>query len=133
MIKNSQINLAYGYALSNYDKAPYRKFQHVSLGYKGNKLLAIGTNKLKTHTKLIQYNYHNYALVHSELDLMIQLVNQGVELKDINCINFCFSNISLRNKNVRVRTSKPCQYCSTWVFDTFNSVSFYFNNQWHTI
>lgn len=130
---NSQVKkTAFAYAYANMLNER-KKFYHVTLAYLGNKFVEFGVNKSKTHPALVEYGYEKYSFIHSELDLLLKLNKTKFELGDIDVINFCFAQANVRKNRKIYRISRPCKYCSTFVFDEFKSVMFYYNNEWHKL
>lgn len=101
--------------------ASNQKCNHVSFIYKKSKLLAIGTNKYhKTHPRIKDYNYHDFAGIHSELDATLKL---GLT----SCKGLTIVNVRI-DKNGNVCNSAPCPGCLDLIQTLAFKEAFYTNN-----
>lgn len=79
--------------------------KHFSFIFQKRKILTIGTNNYcKSHPRTLQFDYHDNAKLHSELDAVISLGRKS-------CKNLILVNIRLDN-NGNLAYSKPCNGCS---------------------
>lgn len=125
-------DIAFAYAQAAF-YTERKKFYHVTLAFIGNKFIEFGVNKNKTHPKLIKLGYNEYSTIHSELDLLIKLKNQRVDTFDLDIYNFSYYYKSLLNNRKKIHNSKPCKHCAAFVFDEFNTVTFYNDKVWTTL
>ena len=89
-----------------------RYFKHVSvICYKG-RVVAVGTNKLKSDPKAKAYRFSN---PHSELDAYHR-VPYNLRSKKLELFNFRFNNKS------ELRHSKPCELCMPWCEKVFHKI-----------
>lgn len=93
------------------NRSTKNKFFHFALGYKKNKLLAIGQNNPeKTHTQALllsqRFNiYNDYPYLHAETDLISRLWGK-------HYIDSSLKMVIVRlNKRGQLRCSKPCEQC----------------------
>jgi hypothetical protein len=90
-----------------------RPNRHVSLIYSGPSLLAVGTNRRKTHTLAQQYGYL-FNDMHSELDAWIKI--RHMNPRKLTLVNFHF------NKHSEMKLAKPCRLCLPWVVNIFDKI-----------
>lgn len=88
-----------------------RKKKHCSLILHGNRIVAWGTNRYKTHPMAVEHGYR-FAEVHSELDAFLRCDHR----KDIVLWNFRF------NRSGDMRTAKPCCRCLPWCMKVFDKI-----------
>lgn len=89
-----------------------RYFKHVSIIVYKRKVIAIGTNKIKSDTKAQMYRHAN---PHSELDAYHR-VPYNLRSKKLVLYNFRFNN------NYEIMSSKPCSICIGWCSEVFNAI-----------
>jgi len=89
-----------------------RKQKHVSLIFRKNQIVSVGTNEFKTHPMAKQYGYR-YDEVHSELDALIRYKGPKDNLK---LYNFRF------NRFGQMRMSRPCSKCLPWCVAVFDEI-----------
>jgi len=89
-----------------------RKQKHVSLIFRKNQIVSVGTNEFKTHPMAKQYGYR-YDEVHSELDALIRYKGTKDNLK---LYNFRF------NRFGQMRMSRPCSKCLPWCVAVFDEI-----------
>jgi tRNA(Arg) A34 adenosine deaminase TadA len=89
-----------------------RYFKHVSIIVYKRKVIAIGTNKIKSDTKAQMYRYAN---PHSELDAYHR-VPYNLRSKKLILYNFRFNN------NYDIMSSKPCNICMGWCSEVFHAI-----------
>ncbi len=92
-----------------------RQFKHVSIvtNTKGH-ILSVGTNRLKTHTSMVQLGYP-MAQLHSEVDAFTKLT-YNEKKKRLILVNFRL------NVKDELRLSKPCKYCMPWCISAFEEI-----------
>lgn len=66
---------------------------------KGNKVISVGINKIKTHPR----SNHPWSMVHAELDAILGCSKEDLKGADIYLFR--------ENKNGKRACSKPCRYC----------------------
>jgi len=93
-----------------------RYFKHVSIITHKGRVVAIGTNKLKTHPKAKERNYR-FDNLHSELDAYMR-VPYSLRGKKLKLNNFRF------NGQGDVKNSKPCTLCMPWCETVFSSIEY---------
>lgn len=94
-----------------------RQFRHVSIITNAKfHVIAIGTNRLKTHPFMVTNGYPNFQL-HSEVDAFSKL-SYNDKRKELLLVNF-----RLNNDNA-LRLSKPCKYCLPWCVTVFKEIYF---------
>lgn len=84
---------------------------HFTFALYGPKIMKIGINDPKTHTRNLQYNYfsrnnkdmRDQVGLHSEMDCVIKL---GLS----NCTHLTFINIRI-DKNQQLNMAQPCRGC----------------------
>lgn len=91
-----------------------RKKKHVSVVYKKNQIIAIGTNDYKTHPQAQKLGYR-FSEVHSELDAYNKVPFHRRTGKLI-LLNFRF------NRFGDLRMSKPCRLCMPWCSVIFDQI-----------
>lgn len=107
---------AWEIATNNID--PLRRFKHVSLILKKNKIISIGTNNNKTHPLAKKYEYR-FSEKHSELDALIKIPK---ELRSkLVLVNFRFNNAG------QLKMSCPCSKCLPWCLEIFDDI--YYSTQ----
>jgi len=97
---NRLIDIAQGISI---DKQINKRTRHYAFILNKNKIISIGTNSLKTHPKVIKYNYHKNAGIHAELAAIIK--SGTLFHKNNKMITFRFDNSG--NLNI----GKPCPSC----------------------
>lgn len=90
-----------------------RDFKHVSIILRQGHIMAIGTNRRKTHPLSQKYNYR-FGELHSELDALRQI--RRTQRDKLILINFRF------NKRGDLKLSNPCSQCSIWCYDAFDRI-----------
>lgn len=101
----------------------HQKCDHISFIFKKSKLLSIGSNKYKTHPKTKDYNYHDFAGIHSELDATLKLgLSDAGTAKGLTIVNVRI------DKNGNVCNSAPCPGCSDLIKTLSFKEVFYTNN-----
>lgn len=113
-IFNKCIELANALFEPNYEA----RCQVFSFGFYGNCLLAVGRNKIKTHTwnvrnPLVFKNtgeiYKNKGIC-AECHLFLQIKNKtNIPYKEIKVINVRIT------KDRTIKNSRPCSSCSNWL------------------
>lgn len=92
-----------------------RQFKHISFITNHQwHIIALGTNRLKTHPMMVQLGYPTNQL-HSELDAFNKL-SYNDKKKRLNLVNFRLG------KNGELRLSKPCKYCLPWCITVFEEI-----------
>jgi len=90
-----------------------RHRNHISLIYRKNNLLSIGTNHGKMHPEALRMGYKTPYL-HSELDAYRKIKNLGYH--NLTLINYRFKNNGL------LGLSKPCPLCMMWCSEIFSKI-----------
>ena len=86
---------------------------HVSLIYCKTKLIAVGTNLGKTHTRAIREGYYS-PIPHSELAAFIKV--PYTQRDNLRLVNFRF------NRQGDLRISDPCKRCLPWCQNIFKEI-----------
>jgi hypothetical protein len=90
-----------------------RKKKHCSLILHGNRIVAWGTNRFKTHPMAVEHGYL-FDEVHSELDAFIRC-----DLRDDLVLwNFRF------NRKGEMRMARPCPKCLPWCMKVFDRIHY---------
>jgi deoxycytidylate deaminase len=91
----SKIKIAYDCAIMS----THSKYRLGASIFRGNRLIATGVNKMKTHTK----SPHHFRMVHAEIDALLRVDREIIEGSSMFVVRI------LRNLNFA--TSKPCECC----------------------
>lgn len=89
---------------------------HISIIVSKKRILSIGTNSIKTHTKAQALGYP-LEMLHSEVDAIIRLP-KNYKNKPLLLYNFRFSQTG------KLGMSKPCKYCLPWCQKLFDKIVF---------
>lgn len=91
----SKVRIAYDAALLS----THSKYRLGASLFRGNRLVATGVNKMKTHTK----SPHFYRMVHAEIDALLRVDRELIEGSTLFVVRVL--------KNLKFATSKPCECC----------------------
>lgn len=81
-----------------------------------NKLLAVGTNKLKTHPIMLKYGKNEKAIfLHAEMDAIVRVIN----LHGADILSECDLYVMRLTQGNKVGNSKPCSGCQRAI-EAFN-------------
>jgi deoxycytidylate deaminase len=69
--------------------------------FRGNRLVSVGVNKIKTHTK----SPHFYRMIHAEIDALLRGERESIEGSSLFVVRVL--------KNLNFASSKPCKCCWT--------------------
>lgn len=94
-----------GYALVPSNRKD-NQFFHVAAIFQRNKILSIGQNSFKTHTKARELGYSG-ACIHAELSSCLRL---GEE----DCSNYSMAVLRINRQN-KLALSRPCPHCDALI------------------
>lgn len=90
-----------------------RRKKHCSIILHKNRIVAVGTNKFKTHPLAVKHGYL-FGEMHSELDAFLKCEKR----EDLELWNFRF------NRFGQMRMSRPCPKCMPWCIKIFDRICF---------